>query len=60
MILADHVRRCYDDSCPWKETCRRWTEREQSRSGDPPAKAQTMRDYLLKRCEYRIPTEPKA
>jgi hypothetical protein len=60
MILADHVVRCFDDSCPWKQTCRRWTEREQSRFGGYLPRKETMRDYLLKRCEYRIPTEPKA
>ena len=57
MILADDITRCSDESCPWKLTCRRWTERDQSRSGKYPPMAQTMRDYLMKRCEYRIPTE---
>jgi len=57
MILADDITRCADESCPWKHTCRRWTEREKSRSGNHLSTAQTMRDYLMKRCEYRIPTE---
>jgi hypothetical protein len=57
MKLHNDIARCWDESCPWHLTCRRWTERQEPKDAMLSA-VLTMRDSLLKRCEYRIPTEP--